>query len=271
MKAWEDFLKKQEELLGKPIIDKWLRALKVLHFDSGNLYLEAKDSFQCIWFEEHIRPMLKRGLLNNNFRPIKVHLAVAQENGTVPQKKQKTNEKPPPPPQLEFPPDPLDPAATLDQFIIGESNEVLLRLLCELTGYDPNSNQFKEPLLALGTFNPIYLWGAPGMGKTHLLMALARAFQKRGLNALYARAETFTEHVVSAIRGSDMQSFRKAYRHNDILLIDDVHLLARKTATQEEFFHTFNALHTTGRQLILTANCAPSQLQEIEPRLVSRF
>lgn len=266
MKAWENFLKKQEELLGKPIIDKWLRTLKVLHFDSGNLYLESKDSFQGIWFEEHIRPLLKRGLLNNNFRPIKVHLTVAQEGSVTSEKKQKSSSKAQPVPQLHFPVDPLNPAATLDQLIIGKSNKVLFQFLCELTGYT-----LKQPLIALGAFNPIYLWGAPGCGKTHILMALAHAFQKRGLKALYARAETFTEHVVSAIRASDMHAFRKAYRDTDILLVDDIHLLARKTATQEEFFHTFNALHTTGRQIILTANCAPAQLQEIEPRLVSRF
>ena len=71
MQAWEDFLKKQETLLGRPIVEKWLRPLKVVHFDSGNLYLEAKDSFQVLWFEEHIRPQLKSQLLNNNFRPVK--------------------------------------------------------------------------------------------------------------------------------------------------------------------------------------------------------
>jgi chromosomal replication initiator protein len=102
-------------------------------------------------------------------------------------------------------------------------------------------------------------------------MALAQAFKKQGLNALYARAETFTEHVVSAIRGSEMQFFRKAYRHVDVLLIDDVHAFARKNATQEEFFHTFNTLHTSGRQIVLSCKCAPALLEEIEPRLVSRF
>jgi chromosomal replication initiator protein len=102
-------------------------------------------------------------------------------------------------------------------------------------------------------------------------MAIAQAFQKKGVHVLYARAETFTEHVVSAIRGSEMQAFRKAYRHVDVLLLDDVHLLARKGATQEEFFHTFNTLHTSGRQIILSSKCAPGLLEEIEPRLISRF
>jgi chromosomal replication initiator protein len=140
-----------------------------------------------------------------------------------------------------------------------------------LTGYDAATEKYEQPTTSLGTFNPIYLWGGCGSGKTHLLMALAHAFKKRGLNALYARAETFTEHVVAAIRSSEMQAFRKAYRNVDVLLVDDIHVFARKDATQEEFFHTFNTLHTSGRQIILTSKCAPSLLQEIEPRLISRF
>lgn len=85
------------------------------------------------------------------------------------------------------------------------------------------------------------------------------------------RAETFTEHVVSAIRASEMGIFRQSYRNADVLLLDDVHILSRKGATQEELFHTFNALHLEGKQIILASKCPPNELQEIEPRLVSRF
>jgi len=258
MRAWEEFIKKQESLFGSEVVNQWLRALKVVHFDSANLYLEAKDSFQVLWFEEHIRPCLKSHLLNNNFRPIKVHLSVVSENASVAEgpKSKKQMKKTQPPLQFIF--DKLDPSMTLDNFVVGNENQVLSRFIGELTGSHAD-------------FNPIYFWGSPGCGKTHLLTALAQAFCKSGFNALYARAETFTEHVVSAIRASEMQSFRKAYRHVDVLLIDDVHLFARKWATQEEFFHTFNALHSSGRQIILSSKCAPPLLEEIEPRLISRF
>jgi chromosomal replication initiator protein len=256
MRTWEEFLKKQEELLGADVVSQWLRPLEVVHFDSGNLYLEAKDSFQVLWFEEHIRPLLKRHLLNNNFRPIKVHISVADASSQKPKK-----EKPKSPPPIQFTFDPLDASMTLDHFILGEDNAVVARLLKELG----------EEKSKLGVFNPIYLWGSEGCGKTHLLVALTKIFQSKGLKAIYARAETFTEHVVSAIRSSEMQSFRKAYRNVDVLLIDDVHVFARKDATQEEFFHTFNTLHTSGKQMILTSKCASAQLQQIEPRLVSRF
>lgn len=272
MQAWDDFLLKQEPLLGKDVVEKWLRTMKVVHFDSGNLYLEAKDSFQVLWFEEHLRPTLKSKLLNNNFRPVKVHISVGELKTPPAQApaKSKTG-KSPSPQAVHYFLDKIDPSLTLENFVPGETNKILFKLLSELTGYDPQTEKYTAPSVALGAFNPIYLWGGSGSGKTHLLMALAQAFKGRGLNPLYARAETFTEHVVAAIRGSEMQVFRKAYRHADILLIDDVHVFSRKDATQEEFFHTFNTLHTSGRQVILSANCIrPPQRNRTPPRLPFR-
>jgi chromosomal replication initiator protein len=102
-------------------------------------------------------------------------------------------------------------------------------------------------------------------------MALASQVQKQNLRVKYVHAETFTMHVINAIRQSCMQEFRRSYRNLDVLLIDDVHLLARRTATQEEFFHTFNTLHSDGKQIVIASHSAPSQLDEIEQRLVSRF
>lgn len=253
MQAWEEFLNKQDGRLGKQTVDKWLRSLKVVHFDSANLYLEASEAFQLSWFEEHIRPILKSQFTNNNFRTIKVHLSVAENPSQKPIKKEKSKT------QIFFNPDKLDPHATLENFVPDQNTLVTYQLLSELV----STNQT--------TFNPIYIWGGPGTGKTHLLMGLAHALQKRKLNPLYVRTETFTEHVVHAIRNSEMQKFRKTYRNPDVLLIDDVHLLARKDATQEEFFHTFNTLHTTHRQIILTSQHPPSLLTDIEPRLISRF
>ena len=103
------------------------------------------------------------------------------------------------------------------------------------------------------------------------MMAGAAQLNQGGKKALYVRAETFTEHVVEAIRAGEMQTFRKAYRGVDALLIDDVEVFSRKAATQEELFHTFNTLHVEGKQIILSASVPPNELKFIEPRLVSRF
>jgi chromosomal replication initiator protein len=119
--------------------------------------------------------------------------------------------------------------------------------------------------------SPIYLHGEAGAGKTHLLTATAHELNRLGYRVVYARAQLFADHVVAAIRAGEMRAFREAYRNCDVLIIDDVHVLSRKAATQEEFFHTFNTLHVAGKMIILSANCPPGELQHIEPRLVSRF
>lgn len=253
MKAWEIFLKEQEKELGEGTVKKWLRSLRVIRFDAQNLYLEAKDSFQSLWFEEHIRKKLDKSFVNNNFRKIKVHLSIgnAFEAAQLSTRK-KTQQEAPPPFSLTF--DTLNPHCTFDRFYVSEDNRVNLQILREKNG-----------------FNPLYLCGPTGTGKTHLLMALAAQYLQEGLTVHYVRCETFTEHVVSAIRASQMALFRAAYRNMDVLILDNVHELAHKGATQEELFHTFNTLHLAGKQIILASSKSPSDLQYIEPRLVSRF
>ena len=102
-------------------------------------------------------------------------------------------------------------------------------------------------------------------------MGTAAALRKQNKKVVFARAQTFADHVVSAIRAGEMGIFRESYRNTDVLIIDDVHIFSRKGATQEEFFHTFNSLHLAGKQIIFSANCPPKELQFIEPRLISRF
>ncbi len=264
MQVWESFLQSQEKELGSDTVNKWLRSLKIQKFDAGNLYLEAKDSFQVLWFEEHIRAKAEGKLVTGTNKKIKIHLSIS--NSYQPEKsktKAKKSEYASAPFRLQF--DELDPSCSFDQFIVSEENTLCHRLLLEAAGL------VKAKEKQLGSFNPIYLYGDAGSGKTHLLMSIGQALQSKGIACQYVRAETFTDHVVSAIRAEEMSQFRHAYRNIDVLLVDGVHVFARKGATQEEFFHTFNTLHLAGKQIILSANCSPQELQLIEPRLVSRF
>jgi chromosomal replication initiator protein len=266
MQVWEQFLQHQESELGIETVQKWLRSLKIQKFDACNIYLEAKDSFQALWFEEHMRSKVQVSLVNGNNKKIKVHLTVINVSPTSKKPRPKANlAKIPAQQEFKLSFDELDPLCLLDNFVLSEENGLTYKLLCEL------AENSRSPSSSLGAFNPIYLFGSSGSGKTHFLMGLTHAFRHQGLRAIYARAETFTDHVVSAIRAGEMSLFRQTYRHADVLLIDDVHVFSRKGATQEEFFHTFNTLHLEGKQIILTANCAPQELQLIEPRLTSRF
>lgn len=250
MQAWDAFVTALEQKMGKEVIDRWVRPLKVVHFDACNLTLEPESSFQVDWFETHVRPIAKREFQNNNGRLIKISF----QSGS---KKKATGQREEKPPPFSIEKDPLDPSQTLENFIPGSSNEMIVHFFENL-----------EP----GTFNPIFLYGPNGVGKTHLLMGVAHLLEKKkGLSVFYAHAETFTHHVVQAIRTSQMRSFRQIYRNQDVLILDDAHHFARKWATQEELFHTFNELHTQGKQIILSSHLSPSRLDEIEPRLVSRF
>jgi len=249
MQIWDQFLSRLEQEWGHETVNRWLRSLKVLSFDAANLYLEAQDSFQISWFEEHVRLRIeKEPLTSNNGRPIRIHLS--SPAAKKPQAKTESLYS------NGIQSDALDPEMALEHFLPSVQNAMAVQVISEI---------------ARVPFNPIYLYGPQGTGKTHLLMAAALELKKLGKKVFYVRAEKFTEHVVQAIRLGHMQDLRKSYRSATALLVDDIHIFARKGATQEEFFHTFNDLHTRGCPILLSSRLPPSKLNEIEPRLISRF
>ncbi|MFS8563359.1 MAG: ATP-binding protein [Rhabdochlamydiaceae bacterium] len=252
MKIWEDFVNAQRNELGEEAVAKWLTSLKVMHFDARNLYLEAQDPFAIHWFEQHVRPKVRKCLVNNNNSPIKVHLALSEP--LAPPKLQKKIWKP----ILNLSPDGLDAHATFELFVPGKENDLTVQLFCSILDKQEN-------------FNPIFISGPASSGKTHLLMAAAHYLQAKGISSFYVRAETFTEHLIAAIRNGATRLFRDLYRNHDVLIIDDVDTIAGRSATQEEFFHMFNALHASGKQMIFAAHAIPSAFSNIEPRLTSRF
>jgi len=265
MRAWQQFVQEQEKQLGQEIAKAWLYPLKIIRFDACNLYLEAQDSFQALWFEEHMRPKLKT-FCNNNLHPIKVHIVVRGQKTLPKQAHPKDKKAYISPFSLSF--DGLDPSYTFAELIKTPKNALTISFieeLCDKLGHRQSN------MLSQGAPNPIYVWGPQGGGKTHLLQAVASRLAEMKLKVIYAKSELFCDHMVKAIRAENMAQFRHIYRQADAMIIDDVQQLGKKSATQEEFFHTFNTLHSAGKLIILASSVYPQNLQNIESRLISRF
>jgi len=155
----------------------------------------------------------------------------------------------------------FDPRQTFEQFVIGDSNRLAHAAALSVA---------EMPGLA---YNPLFICGPPGLGKTHLLHSIANYVSAYGGGATvrYTTAEAFTNHFVGAIHGGDANGFKSTYRGVDVLLVDDVQFLQAKVRTEEEFFHTFNALHQAGAQIVLTSDRLPRDLGDMEARLRERF
>ncbi len=248
MKEWNLFLDRLKIESPGCFAQSWTTGYKLVRFDAQNLYLEFTDPFAYAFFKEHLVPHLKK-FTNANGHLIRVH--------AQPPSCEKRGE-----PLFQKPPLELEISSqtfpTFETFLEDEHNQFLINLTKNL----PTS---------VATFNPLFLYGSKGAGKTHLLQAAAKYYQSAHLNAVYVTLERFSEQLVYAMRHSLMSDFRKFYRAADILLVDDIHKLASKNATQEEFFHTFNTLHMTQKPIVISSTSPPSELKEIEPRLISRF
>jgi chromosomal replication initiator protein len=153
----------------------------------------------------------------------------------------------------------LNPSYTFETFVVGPSNRLAHAASLAVS---------ENPALA---YNPLFLYGGVGLGKTHLLHALGQEAQRRGLSVLYVSSEWFTNDLINAIRAQRTEEFRAKYRTNDILLVDDIQFIVGKERTQEEFFHTFNALHGAGKQIVVSCDRPPKALVALEDRLQSRF
>lgn len=259
---WQEFLLQQEKSIGKDSVDRWLRPLQLTSFNARRIQIMAEDPFLLNWFEEQMRPQVEAYFAKQHGKAIRIEMSLHEPKPSTTTVKQATQQ------QIALAALPSSDACDLlchfNAFFYTHENQLLQRVLEELCLGLQDHTTTTLP-------NPIYLYGPHGCGKTHLLMSMANFLQKQGRKIVYVRTETFIDQAMQAMRVGEMRAFRQLYRSADLLLIDDVELFARKAVAQEEFFHTFNTLHIANKPIVLSSSCTPQELEQIEPRLMSRF
>ena len=251
--AWREIRAELRRIVGESTYEIWLAPLEVQAWDGTVLLLHAPPATQA-WVAERFGRILETSVRTVVGSAIRVAFAGAVDSGA--ERKGIAHA-----PSETASGGGLNPRYSFDQFIIGDGNRLAHAAslaVAELPGQ---------------AYNPLFLHASPGLGKTHLLHAIGnytRAFGG-GATVRYTTVEAFTNHFIDALGSRSLDRFKRAYRDADVLLIDDVQFLASKAKTEEEFFHTFNALYETGRQLVLTCDRLPQQLVTVEERLRERF
>ncbi|MGP0053026.1 MAG: chromosomal replication initiator protein DnaA [Solirubrobacteraceae bacterium] len=249
--AWRTIQGELRRLVGESTFEVWLAALELDSWDGAVLSLKAPPGTEA-WISGRFRSIVEAA--SREVLGTAVTISLAGRSPDAPSPAQAAL-------QIESEPAALHPRYRFEQFIIGEGNRLAhaaALAVAELPGQ---------------AYNPLFLHAPPGLGKTHLLHAIGNYVTAYGGGATvrYTTAEAFTNDFLSALHHKSLEPFKRAYRHVDVLLIDDIQFLASKARTEEEFFHTFNALHESGRQMVLTCDRLPRALVAIEERLRERF
>lgn len=266
--AWSRLLDRARTELSDHIVETWLAPLQAAEFSGDALVLNAPDQFSVEWNERRHSALLESFAPVALGHPVKIALRVQQERLQrsqmdlfVPQKghEQSTIEPEKQPNNVTL--SSLNDRYTFETFVIGKSND-LAAAAAMAVSQAPGK-----------TYNPLFFYGPTGLGKTHLMQAIAQEIVRKNpqTRVTYITTEQFTNDVITSIGKGAMHDFRRRYRETDLFLVDDVHFIGGKNSTQEEFFHTFNALYEAGRQIVLTSDRPPSEISKLEARLASRF
>jgi len=256
----------------------WFSGTRAIGLSENTLLVEAPSQFHVEWLEDKYGAAVREGLERATGRPLQIELRSTTEGASLPPPLQEPEatevaflEAPQPASEGRSPsapsaPEPqrlasLNDRYTFDRFVVGQNNQLAVaasRAVAERPGR---------------IYNPLFMYGGVGLGKTHLMHAIGQSVltHSPGARVAYVTSERFMNELVNAIQQGKTPAFRTKYRQIDLLLVDDVHFLEGKESTQEEFFHTFNALYDAGRQIVLTSDRPPKELPGLEDRLVSRF
>src|SRR5208282_4503739 len=259
---WASVLTALEPRYSKPVYETWLRPMRPMNITGSEIVLGVATPFAREWVEGRLRAPIVEVLRELLGYEIEVKFVVANDVET-----QEHSESAPaaaparPAPSEEVRPGNLNPRYTFDEFVVGNSNRF---------AHAAAQAVAEAPARA---YNPLFLYGGVGLGKTHLMHAIGHRVLSRtpDANIVYVSSEKFTNEFIIAIKNNQTVEFRNKYRHVDVLLIDDIQFLEGKEQTQEEFFHTFNSLHEMQKQLVISSDRPPKEIQTLESRLRSRF
>ncbi|WP_306519143.1 chromosomal replication initiator protein DnaA [Gemmatimonas sp.] len=264
--TWDRLRQRARQVLPEQTYRTWLEPTDAIALEGDTLVIGAPDQFSADWNDSKHADLLATFAPVALGHPMKIRFKVHEERmGRV---QMDMFVAPPPAPTVASPAvqpsrtsTPLNPRYTFDHFVIGKSNDVAAAA-AQAAAQAPGK-----------VYNPLFIYGETGLGKTHLMQGIAHELLRRTptLRIAYVGTEQFTNEFVSAIQTGQMGDFRRRFREIDLLLVDDVQFLKGKESTQEEFFHTFNAIYEAGRQIVLNSDRPPREIPGLESRLVSRF
>jgi chromosomal replication initiator protein len=256
--AWRAAQGQLQLEMPKAAYDTWVRDADYFSYEDGTFIISVQNAYARDWLEDRLSSTVVRILTGMMKRTVEVRFIVWQE----PQKHfdQEVDQPAVQDLSAQTPVNStLNSRYTFENFVVGTNNRLAHAASLAVS---------ENPAQA---YNPLFLYGGVGLGKTHLLHAIGNFCAARGLQILYVSSEEFTNDLISAIRAHTTQAFREKYRRMDVLLIDDIQFIAGKESTQEEFFHTFNTLHGQDKQLVISSDRPPKALITLEERLLSRF
>lgn len=255
--AWQATIGQLQMEMSKAAFDTWVRSAELVSHDDETFKIGVHNAYARDWLDSRLSSTVTRLLTGMMNRPQSVNFVVWQRDyDHEPEEPKEEEVFGQMGTQNNYS---INQKYTLDSFVVGPSNR-LAHAACMAVAENPAK-----------AYNPLFLYGGVGLGKTHLLHAIGNEANRRGLQVLYVSSEEFTNDLINSIQKRTTAAFRERYRRIDVLLIDDIQFIAGKESTQEEFFHTFNTLHGQDKQLIISSDRPPKAMVTLEERLRSRF
>ena len=258
--AWVATLGQLQMDMPKATYDTWVKGTELIEHNENSFSIGVQNAYARDWLENRLTTTAEKMLTGIMDAPQTISFIIRSANESTPRKEE------PATPILNSPikqskalPTQFNSRYTFENFVVGPNNRL------------PHAASQAVAESPAHAYNPLFLYGGVGLGKTHLLQAIGNETSSRDLNVLYVSSEEFTNDLINSIRRHDTESFRERYRSIDVLLIDDIQFIAGKESTQEEFFHTFNTLHGQNKQIVISSDRSPKSLVTLEERLRSRF